>query len=385
MNKSRLWIFIAAAAATPIVGHAQENYKDVRTVNECKDAERHTVRTYTAEETAFDGRPRNVILMIGDGMGVSQVFSGITANGGMLNLCNMKHIGFSKTQSASNYVTDSAAGGTAISCGTKTYNGAIGMGPDTTAIPTILEISDKNGKATGLVATSTIVHATPGSFIGHVKNRSDYEGIALSFLDTDIDVFIGGGKHFFTDRADKRNLFDELERKGYRIYESIDAARGDDRPHMGIITAWEHMAKASERGNILEEATQKAIDVLKADKNGFFMMVEGSQIDWGGHHNDTELLVGEILDFDKAIGKALEFAVADRNTLVVVTADHETGGFANVGGDKESGLVKGGFCTGNHTATMVPVFAFGPGAEQFQGIYENTEIFNKIKELCGLK
>lgn len=145
------------------------------------------------------------------------------------------------------------------------------------------------------------------------------------------------------------------------------------------------MAKASERGNILEEATQKAIDVRKADKNGFFMMVEGSQIDWGGHHNDTELLVGEMLDFDKAIGKALEFAVADRNTLVVVTADHETGGFANVGGDKESGLVKGGFCTGNHTATMVPVFAFGPGAEQFQGIYENTEIFNKIKELCGLK
>ena len=153
----------------------------------------HDVAVINHENLQFESKPKNIILLIGDGMGVAQVFAGMSANGGELHIQNMKHIGFSKTQSSSAYVTDSGAGGTAIATGNKTYNGAIGVNPDTVPVHSILEIAEANGKATGLISTSAITHATPASFIAHQPSRYMMEEIAADFLKTDIDLFIGGG------------------------------------------------------------------------------------------------------------------------------------------------------------------------------------------------
>lgn len=366
--------------------NAQEDYKYNVNIanyeaNECK----YQPVIYTDKEFLNGQKPQNVILFIGDGMGITQVFAGLTANGGNLYLSQMKNIGFSKTHSADNYITDSAAGGTALACGKKTRNGMIGMSADSTSIPSLLELSDKAGKSTGLVATVSIVHATPASFIAHVPNRSQYEDIALGFLDTDIDIFIGGGRKFFNNRTDKRDLYKELEEKGYRMYNSLEEAKDDNKPLIGILAEEEHMPTAATRKPSLIESTKKAIEILDKNENGFFLMVEGSQIDWGGHQNDIRDVVNETLDMDKALGKALEFAANDGNTLVVVTADHETGGLSILDGNPEKGNMKAAFSTDSHTAVMVPVFAFGPGAEEFRGIFNNTEVFEKIHNLLLMK
>ncbi len=383
MKRNLLYAFILLIVSGTI--SAQENYKDVSGKYVFTNENKHAVSLYSAKESSFKGKPKNIILLIGDGMGVAHVFSGITANGGTLNLENMKSIGFSKTQSADNYITDSAAGGTALACGQKTNNGAIGVDKNGNKITSILELGEQHGKATGLVSTSSITHATPASFIAHVAKRSSYEDIALDFLKTEIDVFIGGGKNFFAKRKDGKDLIGELKAKNYRIFDRLDEASGVNSGNIAILTAPEHNDMAGKREMKLDLATKKAIDVLHTNgaKKGFFLMVEGSQIDWGAHQNDAGFLISEMLDFDQAIGKALEFAVKDRHTLVIVTADHETGGLSLVGGDISKGYVKANFGSGDHTSVMVPVFAFGPGAQEFQGIYENVEIFHKMKMLFG--
>lgn len=326
-------------------------------------------------------KPKNIILLIGDGMGVSQVFSGITGNGGHLYLDNFKHIGFSKTSSGNNYITDSAAGGTALAAGVKTYNGAIGVGMDKQPVKSILEEAVENGLATGLVSTSAITHATPASFIAHQASRNSYEDIAADFLKTDIDVFIGGGYNHFTKREDGRNLVADLEAKGYKVLQNLNEIANVKSGKLVGLTASEHNGRVSERGDMLPVSTRTALNILKNNKKGFFIMIEGSQIDWAGHDNNTTQSVEEMLDFDKAVGEALKFAAANRNTLVIVTADHETGGKAITGGDMKTGMVKGTFATGGHTAVMVPLFAWGPGAQEFMGIMENTDVHKKMRKL----
>ena len=328
--------------------------------------------------------PKNVIVMIGDGMGVAEVFAGITANGGHLYLDNFKHIGFSKTASSDNYITDSAAGGTALSTGQKTYNGAIGVNTDTVAIKTILEMAEEKGLATGLVSTSAITHATPASYIAHQGSRGSYEDIAADFLKTDIDVFIGGGYKHFTQRKDGRDLTRDLQHNGYQVLRDMDEIAKVKTGKLAGLTADEHNEVFPKRKMDLPLSTQTALNILDQNKKGFFIMIEGSQIDWGGHANNTIYIVNETLDFDRAIGKALEFAAKDGETLIIVTADHETGGMAVVGGDMKSGMVKGAYTTGGHSAIMVPVFSYGPGAENFTGIMENTDIAKSIMKLLGL-
>jgi alkaline phosphatase len=137
----------------------------------------------------------------------------------------------------------------------------------------------------------------------------------------------------------------------------------------------------NERGDMLPVATSTALNILDNNDKGFFLMVEGSQIDWGGHASSTVYIVEDMLDFDRTIGKALEFASKDGETLVVVTADHETGGMALTGGDMSTGMVKADYPTTSHSAVMVPVFAYGPGAEEFMGIMENTDVHDKMKKL----
>jgi alkaline phosphatase len=365
---------------------SQETYKDITAEERDKIFEGnvfHPVEYFS--EPKGKKAPKNVILLIGDGMGVSHLFAALTANKGELYVRNFRNIGFSTTHSANKYVTDSGAAGTALAAGTKTYNGAIGVDADTVAIENIREKAEKKGLSTGVVSTSAVTHATPAAFVAHVSGRSSYEDIAADYLKTNIDVFIGGGYKHFASRKDSVDLIPELAKRGYQVITETEGLNEVGSNKIAALLAPEHMPKILEgRGDMLKTATKTAISALNKNKKGFFLMIEGSQIDWGGHQNNTGYVVTETLDFDQAVGVALAFATKNKETLVIVTADHETGGFAVEGGNYTSGKVIGDFTSTDHTASMVPVMAFGPGAEKFRGFYDNVDIPAKIIQLLKL-
>lgn len=379
-----LGILLMAFLLIPFLSSAQEDYKEKSKEELAKiyaGGDAYEVKEFN--DSKSKKKPRNVILLIGDGMGVSQVYAGLTANQGDLYLKNFTNIGFQTTYSANNYITDSAASGTALGSGEKTKNGAIGVDLDNTPIINIREKLEDRGYASGVVSTSAVTHATPASFVAHVESRNQYEDIAKDFVYSNIDVFLGGGYKHFSERADKVNYIDTLSAKGFQVCQDLDELKAIKSGKVAGLMSPEHMGPRNNRGDFLPLATEKAISLLSENKDGFFLMVEGSQIDWAGHQNNMGFLVGEVLDFDQSVGKALAFAVNDRETLVIVTADHETGGLGINGGNLNKGDVKGGFTTGGHTAVMVPVFAFGPGAEEFKGFYDNTDISKKILSLLG--
>ena len=369
-----------------LAGYGQEEYKDPKNkaLNELyPGGSFYEVQNYI--QSTGKKQPKNIILMIGDGMGLAHVYSAMTANGGHLFLENFKNIGFSKTYSSNDYITDSGAGGTALAAGVKTYNGAIGVDPDKKPIPSIRDLAEKKGLMTGLVSTSSITHATPASFIAHNVSRNNYEEIAADFMKTNIDVFIGGGIKNFEMRKDGRNLCKELKDKGYQVLYNIEDIQKVKSGKLAGFTAQEHDAAMPERGEILVPATQTAINLLSQGKKGFFLMVEGSEIDFLAHENKTPGVVLETLDFDRAIGAALKFAASNAETLIIVTADHETGGMTLNGGDYKTGKVLAKYTSGEHTGIAVPVYAFGPGAEEFTGFMENTDIAKKMMKLLNLK
>lgn len=345
-------------------------------------------RLAESDEIDQNRRPKNIILMIGDGMGLTQISAGMYMNGNKLNLEQFPVIGLHKSYSGSSLVTDSAAGATAFSCGVKTYNGAIGVDIDTFAVLTIFEEAEKNGYATGMIATSSIVHATPASFIAHQKHRDMYEAIAADFIDSDIDFFVGGGKKYFDRReSDDRNLYQELKDLDYFVSDyfkqDLVSCQIPKNKNFAYFTAdVEPLPYASGR-KYLRLACKMAISFLRRQpEKGFLLVIEGSQIDWGGHANNSDYIISELIDFDKSIGEVLKFAARDRETLVIVTADHETGGYSILDGSV-MGNLKTAFTTDYHTADLIPVFAFGPGARLFGGIYENTAIHAKMRRALG--
>jgi alkaline phosphatase len=333
--------------------------------------------------------PRNIILMIGDGMGLTQISAGMYLNGNQLNLEGFPVIGLHKPYAYNDLITDSAAGATAFSAGVKTYNGAIGVNADTVSVQTILEEAELNSLATGLIATSQITHATPASFFAHQPSRNLMEAIAVDMLNTEVDFFIGGGKKFYDQREDSRDLMEELRERGYVIDDYFhtdfaDLATPDPSQNFGYFTANNDPLPVASGRDYLVGASQMAVDFLRKhnEDQGFFLMIEGSQIDWGGHANDSDYIVSEMIEFDRAIGEMLRFAQADGNTLVIVTADHETGGYAINPGSTMDTLVAG-FTSTYHTGSLIPVFAYGPGSNLFGGIYENTAIFHKMRMAFG--
>jgi alkaline phosphatase len=311
------------------------------------------------------------------------------SNNAKLNLEQMPVLGFHKSYSYDDLVTDSAAGATAFACGIKTFNGAIGVDKDTLGVKTILEEAEENGMATGLIATSTIVHATPAAFIAHVVSREQYEEIAVDMLKTQVDLLIGGGKKYFDRRdMDNRNLYEELAQKGYKVtdysLEDMHEMRWDASENLVYLTADKHPLNVGAGRDYLPFATRRGLEFLekRGKDKGFFIMIEGSQIDWACHANDGKLAIKEALDFDRAVGEALNFARTRGNTLVIVTADHECGGMALNPGSKMN-KVETAFTTINHTASMIPVFAYGPMSKQFAGIFENTSIHQKMRKALG--
>jgi alkaline phosphatase len=330
--------------------------------------------------------PRNIILLIGDGMGIAHVNAAITISAVPLALETFPFSGFSKTFSHDNYVTDSGAGGTAIASGVKTRNGMIGMGPDSVALESIMDLAHRKGLATGLVSTSSITHATPASFVAHNIDRDNYEEIATDFLKGTIDVFIGGGEDQFRNRRDGVDLTAKLAKQGYDVVYTIDDLKKSTSNKLAGLLAKDHMPQElSGRRGMLEVMTSKAIETLSRNKKGFVLMVEGSQIDWGSHANDIRYVASEMLDFDRAVEVAKQFAESNRETLVVVTADHETGGLTLMEGSEEEHWVSVLFSTTDHTGVMVPVFSYGPGAERFSGIHDNTFYLPEFLDLLGIK
>lgn len=319
----------------------------------------------------------NIILMIGDGMGLTQISSGMYANGNSTALEEFQYIGLSKTNSSNSLVTDSAASGTAMATGVKTLNKVLGIDSKNVSKKSILEICQDKGYRTGLIATSSIVHATPASFYAKEISRYNYENIAFQFSNHSVDLFVGGGSKYFTARKDKKNLLKEM--LDYDLVRSIREFEKSNASKIGFFTYFDEPPSIiNGRSPNLDRITTIAINKLSSKDSPFFIMIEGSQIDWGGHGNDSNMVISEFKDFNSAIKVALEFAKSDKNTLVVVTADHETGGMSLNGG--KINRVFNTFNTKGHTATMVPVFSYGLNSNLFKGIYENTEIFEKLKK-----
>ena len=348
----------------------------------------------TLASASWAANPKNVILMIGDGMGIAQVTLArlsLAAPATSLNMDSMEYAGFAKTQAANATVTDSAAAGTALATGYKTNNGMISTLPDGTVVQTILEAASRKNKATGLLTTVTISNATPAVFGSHVDARADEAGIAPQYLDRKIDVLMGGGKQFFipksvegSKRTDERDLLAEAKTAGYSV---VDTPEAMTAVTTGKLLGLFQMGALSADGPVppLADMTAKAIELLSQDKDGFFLMIEGGQIDWQAHNNDQAGTVRHMMDFDAAVAKALEFARKKNDTLVIVTADHETGGLTLIYPDAGStDPFKCAWSTKGHSGTNVPILADGPGAEMFTGVLDNTDIPKRIAKLWGI-
>ncbi len=330
-------------------------------------------------------KPKNIILLVGDGMGLSEISSSLYFNDKPSNFLRFNTVGLSMTSSSKELITDSAAGATAFAVGIKTYNGAIGLDENMNPSETIVEHIAKTGIASGLVVTSSVVHATPASFYAHQESRRMYDEIAVDLVHSKLDFFAGGGLQFFQNRIDGQDLLQQLKDRNYEVHTDVLPQKISEKKQ-AILLAPNGMPKMSEnRGNFLTNATMLAIGHLSKNKEGFFLLVEGSQIDWGGHDNDAEYLINEIIDFDKTIGAVLDFAKNNGETLVIVTADHETGGFSLSADGINYNKIIASFATTGHTATMVPVFAQGPGEHLFGGIYQNTNIYTLMKQLFDQK
>lgn len=331
------------------------------------------------------GKPKKIIFLIGDGMGLTQISGAMSQYQGRNAFERFPVIGLSKTSSSDNYVTDSGAGATVFSIGKKTKNGAIGVDSLGKEHDGLFERAKLRGWGTGVVATSSVTHATPAAFYAHVPSRKSQDEIAEFLVKKNCDIAIGGGTQFFNERKDKRNLFEELNELGFLTLHDTNWVEPNAK-RLVYTCAKDGMPKMNEgRGDFLLKATKLAQRNLSTHYNNYFLMVEGSQIDWGGHDNDYEYVKLELHDFNEVINAVLDAAMKDGNTLVVVTADHETGGLSLMENKDDKSTFKVHYSTKGHTGVMVPVFAYGPGAELFGGIYENTEIYHKFLKLINGK
>lgn len=346
----------------------------------------------------------NIILFIGDGMGNAHRLAARWTNvgeTGMLSMDDMATHGWAQTGSADDPVTDSAAAATAMSTGVKSNNGVIGMDANLNIVFTILEEAKSRGKMVGLVTTTQVTHATPAAFAAHIRNRNLMTDIAEQMLDTEVDVILGGGEDEFLpnteigcfpeagERIDGRNLINEATALGYTyVCEPADFSAVDPASTFRLLGLFADEGMPRPFLPSLAEMTQKAIDILSKSSKGFFLMVEGGQIDWASHSNDADNAISDTIELDKAVKVAKDHVLVDSDTLVIITADHETGGMSvslsssgAPGEDGPFGMPDGkdfyvNWSTTSHTASDVPVTALGPSSEMLTGTYENTDIFD---------
>ncbi|QHW34289.1 alkaline phosphatase [Paenibacillus rhizovicinus] len=385
------------------------------------------------EAAAASKQAKNVILFVGDGMGTAQrdaIRLATVGEKGQLAMDAMPYLGLIHTSSTTP-VTDSAAAATAFASGVKTYNGAIGVDPNKKNVKTIMEYAKEMGKSTGLVTTSQITDATPAAFASHVLDRSKQSDIALQYITkSKVDVLLGGGEDFWypagqaggfkdeqpDDPSEKSkgtqgNLVDKAKSLGYTyVKNKADMVKAKGKV-LGLFANEEMFQQRPEgEGDIynpvvsLPDMTKKALDTLSSNKKGFFLMVEEEATDEMAHQNNAKLTIKAGQQLDQSVQIAKNYAKAHPDTLVLVLADHETGGFSieEVDANDESGdgisKEDGPFAIANsklnfvvdwttsgHTAVDVPVTVTGTGAELFSGVYENTGIFTRLAQAMGVK
>ena len=340
-----------------------------------------------AQPSKMVRQPQNVILIVGDGMGVAQVYSSVVAQGDSSAFFRFPITGFSRTYSYNRYTTDSGAGGTALMTGYKVENQHIAFGPNGEWYKSFLSRAKaEKGMKAGFVVTSSVLDATPAATYAHASYRKAFDTISMHMAQCGFDVMIGGDRDHFlpANRKDGKAPLDTLRKAGYTlVFDTAALAKAKAAPLCALLTDGNPPA-APQRGDMLRRGVDYALRTLP-NKRGFVLMVEGSQIDWAAHDNDTAHLAAEMVDFEEVLRQVLDFAAKDGNTLVVVTADHETGGLSLLNGSIAEGTNRMHFATGSHSGVMVPVFAYGPGAELFSGIQQNTDIARKIMRLLQIE
>ena len=320
-------------------------------------------------------KAKNIILFIGDGMGPNQVALARFSVGGAnhrLSFENFPVTGIVLNHSAQNLYTDSAASATTWAAGVKTKNGYLSVDSDNKFLPTIPELLSTKGYLTGLVATSSITHATPAAFYAHINSRSKHKKIAEMLVESDIAIALGGGSEFFKMPLSNEaihiiNNGDSLDENNLIEYSRVLGLFGED----GLDRRLSPPTQL--------KMTETALDFLDSKTlncPGFFLMSEGSQIDWAGHDNNVKYMLAEFADFDDSIAAAIEFAKQDKETLILVTADHATGGL--VLQKPRGSSIRAQWTTTSHDLSSINIYAYGPGAEKFSGVMDNTEIFDRM-------
>ena len=322
-----------------------------------------------------DNEVRNVIIMIGDGMGLEQVSCAWVLNHGKLNLDRFPTVGLSRTWCTNELITDSGAGGTALAAGVKTGYSHVGTAADSTDLASVLVQAQELGKKTGVVVTCHFADATPCDFCCHNEYRYNQDDLIADYVTCGVDYLSGGGLDWFTvNRKDNRDITREMAAAGYTVALTEEELMAADLPVIGIL-APDNLPVAMERGDLYRRTVARGLDILSRESGdrGFVMMLEGSCIDDWLHGNDIGKAMEELLDFDRTIGDVLTWAAADGHTLVVVTADHNTGCLTLQDGNLEEGRIGVAFGSESHNGIAVPFYAWGPGSDAFTGIRENDE------------
>ena len=343
-------------------------------------AERIPLYTPSYRNDGADLPVKNVILLIGDGMGLAQITAADRVNNG-LNMLLLKHLGLITTSSRDAFTTDSAGAGSALATGEQNSNRHIAMSDDGKPYPQLTDFFKEAGKDCGVVTLGNVADATPAAFYGHNVERDNAEDLTRELLNGKLSVLAGSGMECFVRRKDGLDLRNELKQRGYRFVTQADEIDADTAK---VICIDEEMAKATDTDNfdLLANATRRSIELLNGrNPKGFFLMVEGAKVDYAGHSNCFPASVVETLGFDRAVAEALKFADRDGKTLVIVTGDHETGGLTLIDGDNQTGRMTACYVTDDHTPIMLPVFSYGPQADKFGGKYYNYDIPRRIKTL----
>tara|TARA_B100000242_G_scaffold119679_1_gene83857 strand:- start:1764 stop:3086 length:1323 start_codon:yes stop_codon:yes gene_type:complete len=352
-------------------------------------------------------KPKNIILLISDGMSLTQVSTYRLLKGGpneRIAVDKFPVSGIVLTHSENAIVTDSASSATAFSTGRKTNNGALGLDEDNKILENFTEIIDRYGYVSSLISTSEITHATPAAYASHVDLRWKTDEISLQMMESNVMTILGGGRHFFLPedlggkRSDGLNLLEQMESSRMVMTEKkeLDSFDHSDLGKVVGLFADEALRdKEKPENHVFEPSSSEMLNfaINRSEKfnengcKGFFIMLEGSQVDWAGHANDLNYLKREMQDFDEAVELALDYAIQNPDTLVIATADHETGGLlieSSSPTDYTAPEVKFSFNTGigygSHTGVPVPVYAYGPGSENFTGTLDNTDIFYAMLE-----
>lgn len=344
--------------------------------------------SYASDKAPRNEKVRNVILIIGDGMGFGSTFSWMVENNyGMTCFDRAQFVGVSKTYSENSRVTDSAASGTAMATGHKTNNSMLGVLPDGTRVPSIADLAKEKGMSTGIVVTSYVLDATPAAFYAHVASRGDRKAIEEELLKARPDVLVGGGRKYFTEKKYvPENMIDRAVAEGFTYVSTPEEFYATDKtPILGLFSEESYPMAIERDTDFLTDAGLHTIEILEKNKKGFFVMIEGSHIDHANHANNAEQLAWEMEEFDKMVNAAFDYADTHKGTLVVVTADHETGGVNLIPGSKDFSKGDSGlettYSTTGHSGSPVPIYAYGASAWRFGQVMENTDIFARIKAL----